>query len=251
MGRLFITAGGTRAYWDEVRYIGNISTGRFGSRLAKAALSAGQEVIYLHAKDAQTPFGVEVDLRQFDAEENKQLLEQAADWKVWQTRFTSLVFRDWKEYGAQLEAQILQHKPDMVLLSAAVSDYAPTERTGKIPSDQPTVFLPLERTPKFIAQVRTWVPELFLVGFKLMANASEVELVKVAQLANQTNRSDVTIANDTKSIREGNHTVFLVRHDGHVERRSERDPGPPLAHWVIERLLTWWTESKAKGLKMP
>jgi phosphopantothenoylcysteine decarboxylase/phosphopantothenate--cysteine ligase len=43
--RILITAGPTREYLDDVRYLSNDSSGRMGYSLAEAALDAGHEVI--------------------------------------------------------------------------------------------------------------------------------------------------------------------------------------------------------------
>ena len=46
--RFIITAGGTREPIDEVRYIGNTSTGRLGAAVADEALGRGHEVVFIH-----------------------------------------------------------------------------------------------------------------------------------------------------------------------------------------------------------
>ncbi|MFM7832500.1 MAG: phosphopantothenoylcysteine decarboxylase, partial [Planctomycetaceae bacterium] len=42
--RILITAGPTREYIDDVRFLSNASSGRMGYALAEAALRAGHEV---------------------------------------------------------------------------------------------------------------------------------------------------------------------------------------------------------------
>ena len=44
MSRILLTAGPTRAYVDDVRYLTNASSGRMAAALAAAALSRGHEV---------------------------------------------------------------------------------------------------------------------------------------------------------------------------------------------------------------
>ena len=44
MARILLTAGPTRAYIDEVRYLTNASSGRTARRLAQAALARGHAV---------------------------------------------------------------------------------------------------------------------------------------------------------------------------------------------------------------
>ena len=49
MATILITSGGTKVYIDEVRHVGNMSSGRFGADLAREALRLGHTVIFLYA----------------------------------------------------------------------------------------------------------------------------------------------------------------------------------------------------------
>ena len=44
-----VSAGGTREPWDEVRFLGNRSTGRQGCEVARAALKTGADVTLVTA----------------------------------------------------------------------------------------------------------------------------------------------------------------------------------------------------------
>ncbi|MFT4624445.1 MAG: phosphopantothenoylcysteine decarboxylase/phosphopantothenate--cysteine ligase, partial [Myxococcota bacterium] len=95
-----ITAGGTSEPIDDVRVVTNLSTGRFGAQLANALAEAGVRVTLLashalashpewvHPEVDLVPFGAFTDLR--------RALHAACD-----------------------------DRPDLVLMAAAVSDYAP------------------------------------------------------------------------------------------------------------------------------
>src|SRR5215831_7207229 len=50
-----ITSGGTREPIDEVRYIGNASTGALGSAFAREALARGHDVVLLSGLGAEVP----------------------------------------------------------------------------------------------------------------------------------------------------------------------------------------------------
>ena len=58
--RLLVSAGGTQEPWDEVRFLGNRSTGRQGCEVARAALDSGAEVTLVAANVNSTlvPGGV-------------------------------------------------------------------------------------------------------------------------------------------------------------------------------------------------
>ena len=58
--RIMITAGPTREYLDDVRYLSNASSGRMGYALAAAALKNGHEVILVSGPvDIKPPQGCE------------------------------------------------------------------------------------------------------------------------------------------------------------------------------------------------
>ena len=59
--KVLITAGPTREYLDDVRYLSNASSGKMGVALAKAARDAGWEVVLVTGPvDIPPPGGVEV-----------------------------------------------------------------------------------------------------------------------------------------------------------------------------------------------
>jgi phosphopantothenoylcysteine decarboxylase/phosphopantothenate--cysteine ligase len=53
--KILITAGPTREYLDDVRYLSNASTGRMGYALAAAARAAGHTVVLVHGPTSEKP----------------------------------------------------------------------------------------------------------------------------------------------------------------------------------------------------
>src|ERR1700754_3446315 len=53
--RILITAGPTREYLDDVRFLSNASSGRMGYALAEAALAAGHQVVLVTGPVTLTP----------------------------------------------------------------------------------------------------------------------------------------------------------------------------------------------------
>ena len=78
----------------------------------------------------------------------------------------------------RLEAILREHPIDVAFLAMAVSDFAPEPITGKLVSDSPTLTLRCHRLPKVIRSVRDWSPGVYLVGFKLLSNVPEAELIR-------------------------------------------------------------------------
>jgi phosphopantothenate-cysteine ligase len=92
------------------------------------------------------------------------------------------------------------------------------------------------RTPKVIQWVRDWKPSVYLVGFKLQSRASREELIGRAEEACRINRADLTVANDLQSLRQGRHTLYLVRPGAEPETL---EPGDDLAERLVARIATW------------
>jgi phosphopantothenoylcysteine synthetase/decarboxylase len=108
---------------------------------------------------------------------------------------------------------------------------------GKIRSNADEIVVRLARVPKLIARVKDWAPNIYQVGFKLLAGASEEELIEAAQQATRENRSDVTVANDLRPLRQGNHIIHLVREGQPIETYAAAE-NP--AKRLVERVLEWY-----------
>ena len=103
MAQFLITAGPTREYLDDVRYLSNASSGRMGFALARAALGAGQDVhLVVGPLDAAAPKGVRVT-PVISAQDMERVVRSASK------------------------------EADIVIMAAAVSDFRPAFRVqGKI-----------------------------------------------------------------------------------------------------------------------
>ena len=143
--RILVTAGGTREAIDEVRFIGNSSSGRMGVELAIAARNMGSQVTLVAANLDNVPSGMEV-LRVSSVDE----LEQAM--------------------GAEADA---------IIMAAAVSDFRVSEPfQGKL-SRGDSLKLELEPTKDLIAAYCAKNPKMFAVAFTLAGSNQNVsELAK-------------------------------------------------------------------------
>ena len=241
---ILVTGGGTVAPIDDVRQITNASTGRFSSAISEAALRRGATVWHLHAPGALLPFH---DATRFDPdadlfEEIDRLGFLKAERDAHRDRLTLVPLRTGTvpEYAAALRALLAEHPIDAAFLAMAVSDYAPIPEPGKLSSDAEELVLRCRRLPKVIAEVRDWAPDAYLVGFKLTSGATDDDLIARARLANEVNRSDLTVANDLQPYREGRQTIHLVRPGQPVVRLG----GSDLALQLVDRVGRWAAERR-------
>jgi phosphopantothenoylcysteine decarboxylase/phosphopantothenate--cysteine ligase len=185
-----VTAGGTREKIDDVRYIGNFSSGRLGHSLAEQYGRIGCRVLLLSPKSTVERFG-EIDGVQHAA------FESALDLQ-------------------NLLRQVKSAK--LVLHSAAVSDYTPKRVQGKISSNQEDLTIKLKRNPKILAGLRDhFGPSTTLVGFKLLSGSSEEDLIAAARAQIETNSTDFCIANDLQEVcADGLRRVLIVPRSGEI-----------------------------------
>ncbi len=247
---VLVTAGGTVAPIDDVRQITNVSTGLFGARIAEAALRRGANVFYLHASGALLPFDrlMKFNLDAADPEvEIQRLLDIKVEWSHLKRRcfLFPLKMGTVEDYQETLRPGFDYVRMDVAFLAMAVSDFAPEPVAGKLSSNANTLTIQCRRQPKVIQSVRDWSPETYLVGFKLLSNAPESELIRQAEDACMTNRADLTVANDLKTVRAGQHTIHLVRIGQPVETYG---PEGDIAEQLVDRVFTWTAERNPPNL---
>jgi phosphopantothenate-cysteine ligase len=234
-----VTGGGTVAPIDDVRYLANVSSGRFSAMISEACLRRGASVWHIHTPSAQLPLlrqsRFNLDAADPDAEVER-LAALRREWRAAAERLhlVPLAHGTVAEYAATLQRVLRERPIDVALLAMAVSDFEPEPMAGKLDSQAESITIRALRTPKVIRSVRDWSPEIFLVGFKLLSRASLADLRREAEAACRTNRADLTVANDLQTLRAGRHTVHLVR-PGHPTETLE--PGEGLADRLVARVF--------------
>jgi phosphopantothenoylcysteine decarboxylase/phosphopantothenate--cysteine ligase len=121
--RVLITAGPTYEDFDPVRFIGNRSSGKMGFALATEAVHRGADVtLIVGPTTLQTPPAREVVHVRTAVEMHQAVMSRAADMHV-------------------------------VIMAAAVADYAPERAPQKVPKGQETLTLVLHKTPDILGDL--------------------------------------------------------------------------------------------------
>jgi phosphopantothenoylcysteine decarboxylase/phosphopantothenate--cysteine ligase len=180
--RVLVTAGPTFEDFDPVRYIGNRSSGRMGFAIAAEAARRGADVTLVAGPTAVEPPPVGQVVRVRSAVDmHRAVLDRAEG-------------------------------VDVVVMAAAVADYAPAERApGKVPKGGESLTLVLKRTPDILGDLglrrRRTGHGPVLVGFAaetddLVARATAKREQKHADLivANDVSRSDAGFDVDTNAV---------------------------------------------------
>ena len=246
--KMLITSGGTIVPLDEVRRIQNMSSGRFGAQIATAALTMGHKVDFLYAHNSATPFEFCFD---FFKESDRsilavhRLLAAEAFCCAHSRNYVPLEYKTFYEYHRHLETLVKGGRPDVVLLAAAVSDYGPETGPlddcrlpkGKISSSQDELVIRLKPLPKIIAEVKQWNPEVYLVGFKLLVDATGDQLEEAARKQIESAGSDLVVANDLRDLKMGAHRLHLYDKDGLVKTLDGEDLAKLLVQEIQYRAI--------------
>jgi len=174
--RVLIIGGRSEENIDDMRIITNRSTGAMTANLLEVCFERGANVeCWLGATDVSMP--PYISYRSF---RHTQELEE---------------FAEGKEY-------------DIVIVPAALADFAPQPTKGKIPSDAGDLTLHLRTVPKFLPLMAGRCK--LLVAFKAESGISDEDLVARSRSRMQAQGSHLTVANDISMVGNENGRVILV-----------------------------------------
>ncbi|MFD2371156.1 bifunctional phosphopantothenoylcysteine decarboxylase/phosphopantothenate--cysteine ligase CoaBC [Brevibacillus sp. GCM10020057] len=209
--RVLVTAGPTREKIDPVRYITNHASGKMGYAIAEAARDRGADVVLVSGPTALAkPAGVT-----FVAVESVQEMFDA----------------------------VMQHLPksDIVVKSAAVSDYRPkTVHEHKMKKGDGPLVLELEKAPDILRTIGERKAEgQFVVGFA----AETQDVLQHAQAKLEKKNLDMIVANNvlTEGAGMGSDTniVTLLTRAGEqaaLEKMDKREVADKLFDAVLLKL---------------
>lgn len=231
--RICITAGGTLEKIDDVRNIKNTSTGRLGQIIADM-IPIEHEVDYV--------FGVGAHLPKRNI--NKYSIESVSDLDKTMTDLLSKYHYDVVIFAAAVSDYMIRsvttfenlgqklHKKDHIkdLLYAYDEDL---NRNEKITSDKESLAVLMVKAPKVISKVKKMQADTTLIGFKLLVDASEDELVEAAHKVVKNSQADYVLANDLLSIQGDKHTGHLIDETGILKTMNTKQE---IAKAILERL---------------
>jgi phosphopantothenoylcysteine decarboxylase/phosphopantothenate--cysteine ligase len=222
--RIVVTAGPTWEAVDDVRFLGNRSSGKMGFALADAAARMGGEVTLI-AGPVSLPSPASIR-RRID-------VESALEMRDGLRRFTP--------------------QADVVVMAAAVADFRPGVRVlGKLsrrqspPNAEVGEALRLVPNPDLLAELgRSRTGKLpVLVGFAAEVGVSGAALAQRARRKLEEKRCDVVVANEVGKAGLGfgsdTNAVTLVFSDGAVADLPAA-PKEVLARGIWERLIPFLT----------
>ncbi|WP_047392122.1 bifunctional phosphopantothenoylcysteine decarboxylase/phosphopantothenate--cysteine ligase CoaBC [Chitinibacter sp. ZOR0017] len=200
--RVLITAGPTFERIDAVRGITNVSSGKMGYAIARAAYEAGAEVVLVSGETSlPTPIGA----RRINVKSAQQML-------------------------AAVEAEVA--RADIFIGVAAVADYYvlnPSEQ--KIKKDAHILTLELAPNPDILAGVSAREQPPFCVGFA----AESENLLEYAEAKRQRKKLPLLVANLVQTA-FGADTNEVVLLDDHGETRLHSAPKIEIARKLVAHI---------------
>ena len=178
--KIMITAGPTREYIDDVRFLSNASSGRMGYSIAESAIEAGHDVVLVTGPvDLPIPDGVRV----VHIETTDELRSSCVD---------------------------MFPECDGVIATAAVCDYRPQERIhGKITKTGKPIELELVETSDVLAELGEQKQHRWVVGFALESQDPRNNAMRKLRMKN----CDCIVLNDTSAISSLENSVEILSPD--------------------------------------
>ena len=181
--RILVVGGRSEEPIDNMRIITNRSTGLMSVSLAKRAFERGADTeLWMGASSVEIPDYIKT------------------------RRFESV---------ADLVAMVPKIDHDIVIVPAALSDFAPSEMyQGKIPSEDgfKSDFVPV---PKVLPLIREKCKNV--IGFKAESGFTDDELVERARLRLNEYGLCAVVANDIDAAGKSSSAALLVTKDGHTD----------------------------------
>jgi len=190
--KILVTGGPVWVPIDKVRVMTNIFRGSLGLKIAIKAAEMGGAVVFLLG-----PGRIDVPK---NLPKNLKIVR----------------FKFFDELLDLMKKEILLNRCDIVVHSAAVSDYAPEKiYNGKIKSGKDELVIKFKPTVKIIDLIKKWNSSVILVKFKLEVGLSKKELIDTAYKSMVYSGADLIVANGFRGIK-GEHKAFIIDNDKNI-----------------------------------
>ena len=200
-GRKFLVTGGaTREYLDDVRFLSNPSTGTSALHVAKALKKQGAEILLVLGE------GNTLDIERIPV-------------PVKSVRSTQEMY--------EIVTEELSNGYHGFVAIAAVSDYKPQYKSGKISSRQTDLSLELVPTVKIVENIRKNYPDLYIVAYKAEVGVPEAVLIQKGVELFEKYQLDMVCANWVGEAEKGfvskTNELFIIQSKGqHIHLKGSK-----------------------------
>lgn len=216
--KIIITAGGTSEKIDNVRKITNSSSGKLGCTIANKLIKLHEKnidkIYYICSKTSFKPIHNKIeiieimDTNDLEIVVRKLLTDNKINYFIHSMAVSDYTI-DYITTAESLALSINNNSNKNVI--DLICKHDDNLNDNKISSNQDNLIIKLKKTPKIIAIIKNISPSTYLVGFKLLDNVSEENLINTAVKLKEKNNCNLVVANDLENIRQGNHKAFIIR----------------------------------------
>jgi phosphopantothenoylcysteine decarboxylase/phosphopantothenate--cysteine ligase len=207
--RVLITAGPTWVAIDRIRVISNTATGKTGILLAERLQDLGAKVTLLIGPVPNVAFlrSVSSGFRRYTKIKTVFGIETCCLNK----NIKLIRFNFFNELKDKLTQELLSKKYDVIIHSAAVSDYRPLlSYKKKVRSGRKKWNLALVPTQKIVDLIKKIDRALFAVGFKFEPDTSKCNLIRSAERLLRHGQLDLVVGN---TIKKNKYLAYIVARD--------------------------------------
>lgn len=246
--KVLITTGATEVPIDQVRVISNVFTGKTGTGLGFYFAKQGYDVTLVTSNPAlaQSYYGFWKNLVMWVVGFFHVLLggKQARKMNI-------LPYRTFDELSSIMESEIKTGTYDVVIHSAAVSDFTvgrvlvrgdngeltEVDRSKKI-SSSGNILLEMVPTYKIVDRIREWGFHGMLVKFKLQVGITDEALLEIAGRSLHASQANLIVANCLEWYEQ---YAYMLSDDGTLLRTSRKT----LAQRIEENVCEYFSVSQA------
>lgn len=246
---ILITAGGTSEKIDDVRHLTNHATGSLGREIATCLQQENVRIHYVYGPKAVLPSKEKIvfhpihSVKELEAT-MKDLLTTinfdyvihsmaVSDYELGSATNEELLAKELANKISDLKPETSEELEAIIKRSLLETSSAPAQK--KISSKNEKLILVMKKAPKVISSIKKWQPTTNLIGFKLLVDVPEAELISVAQESIKKNQASYILANDLTTITENAHLGLLVSSTGVKVRFNTKKE---IAQGLVDLMIT-------------
>ncbi|NPA12542.1 MAG: bifunctional phosphopantothenoylcysteine decarboxylase/phosphopantothenate--cysteine ligase CoaBC [Aquificae bacterium] len=201
---ILITAGGTREYFDPIRYISNASSGQMGYSLAQMSYALGGNVVLVSAPTCLTAPSQIKKVDVVSAEDMYKAVMGYLDWA------------------------------DVVIMNSAVADFKPAQYSGqKLKKDKQSLTVQLAPNPDILKAIGERKREgQIVIGFA----AESENIIQNAEDKLKRKNLDYIVANSLSVFSKDTHSGWIVSKDGQIYEIPPMDKENS-ALYILEKIF--------------
>lgn len=231
--KYIITSGPMETSIDSVRKIQNSSTGKLGAVIAdKLGATNHDRVVYIHTKGAIKP---RTNCKQILISNHAQLIDSLkAEITDDSVVVHAMAISDFDTQGTiardELAKLIINNKSELETeddVNRLINSNLVVKDKLSSSNDQ-VIFM--KRSIKVIDEIKKINPNVKLIGFKLLSNVSQDELLSVASQIKQRANCDYVVANIKEEVSASKHHAYILG-DNYL---TEVDTKEEIAEKIIE-----------------